>query len=321
MSRRIPLLATLVPLIVGLLGYYYWWNGERDRFAEELGRFLGRETPVEVGGFPYRLEADFGAMALSRITPLVTLRLSVDRLAVNRAPIGRPLTVIGMGKPVAAVGLGGIAASHVRVAALTARTSLRLAPGGRIARLSTVFDQATIRAAAFAVPARADGLEVHVRETPQALDPASRAPTYPEQAQVVVEAGGVRYAGGDRLGLSAQFGIDARAPLRGTRAVLAGATLELGKLQLSDAHGIVATMAATASPDSSGNVLVSGTVDTICPANVVALLAGRPGVRELRNRLPQRLSFSGPLGAVVSSAPATGVPVRSQEPPCPVLRR
>lgn len=320
-KKRLPLSLTLLPLLLGIGGYFYWWNGQSEEFSDNLRRVLGRNTEIVVGGFPYRMEADFGPMALSRITPLVTLRVAADVIAVNRAPIGRPLTVISAVKPIASVQLADILASRLQIAADSAQSSLRINADGTIARLSTAFTAATIRATALAFPAGADSFEMHVRETPQALDPASRSPSYPEQAQLVLEGVGVRYAGGDKVTLTAQLGIDARGPLRGAAKVLEGGTLEITKLELKDAHGIVATMAATASPDAAGNVMIAGTVDTVCPHNVVALLNGQPGMREMRMRRSQTLAFSGPLGAVAPKTAIRDVPVRNQEPPCPVLRR
>lgn len=320
MSKRIPLWATLVPLVVGLLGYFYWWSGQRDAFAAQLHRVLG-PAHVEIRGFPYRMEATLGAGTLSRITPLIALSVRADRMAINRAPIGRPLTAIRALKPVVSIRFTALPLSRLDVAAASAIGSLRFGAGGIVARSSTAFSGATIRLAALASPAIAASFEVHVRETPQALDPKSRSPAFPEQAQFVLEGQGVRYAGGDALTLTAQFGIDARAPLSGGPAVLDGATLELKTLTLADAHGVIATLAATASPGKGGAALVSGTVDTVCPANVAALLAGRPGVREFRARRPVRLAFSGPVGTVAPANAATGGPVRSREPPCPVLRR
>ncbi len=320
MSKRIPLWLTLLPLAVGLLGYFYWWNGQRDAFAEQLHKVLGG-APIEIGGFPYRMEATLGASAFSRVTPALTVRLAADEIAINRAPIGRPLTALRALKPVASVQLTALPLSKLEVAAASAIGSLRFGEGGIVARASNAFEGATIRAAAFASSATAAHFEVHVRETPQALDPASRSPAFPEQAQLVLEGEGVRYAGGDPLTLNAEFGIDARAPLSGGPKVLDGATLELKKLTLADRHGVVATLTATASPDTSSKALIAGTVDTICPANVAALLSGRPGAREFRARRSQRIAFSGPVGAVAPASGVTGVPVRSQEPPCPVLRR
>ena len=319
MSKRIPLTATLIPLIVGLLVYYYWWDGRRARFSADLARVLG--APVVIGGFPYRLEADLGPSALSRVTPLITVRLSAAGLDINRAPVGRPLTVVSALKPVVSAGINGIGATTLTVRAANSRSSLRLTPDGRIARLSNAFEDAVVHSAALALPATARRFEVHIRETPQALDPASKSPAYPEQAQLVVRGEGVRYGGGDPVTLTVEFGLNAKAPLARDRAVLDGATFELKKLEIADKTGVIATLSATLSPDQRGRILANGTIQTVCPATVLALLDGKTAPRELRRRHEDDLQWSGRLGAITATGGVTDAPVRSQEPPCPALRR
>lgn len=323
MIRRIPLWVTLLPLLIGGVIYHRWWSGQRDAFAAEVREIVGPEAVVEMSGFPYRLEADIGRIALRRANGEAALSIAADRLALNRQPTRRDLTVGHALRPRVAASVPGVAGASLAVEAAASQTSLRL-QDRRIARLSTVFDEATVRTRLLAGLATAKRFEVHVRETPQVADPASRAPTDPEQAQLVVEGEGVRYAGGDPLTLRAELGVTARGPVRRLADWLPGGTAELKRLELRDPRGVIATLEATASPDASGQLLIAGTAETICPAGLAALFAGRPAPVEKRARRAVSFTFNGPVGALALARAADEpirVPVRNQEPPCPVLRR
>jgi hypothetical protein len=94
-------------------------------------------------------------------------------------------------------------------------------------------------------------------------------------------------------------------------------------LTLADAHGEVAKVAATVVPMGRNGLRFAGTIETVCPGNVLAAFEGAPAVMELRLRIPVRLAFDGPAGALR----LTGVPDdltmrarRGQDPACPVIR-
>ena len=67
----------------------------------------------------------------------------------------------------------------------------------------------------------------------------------------------------------------------------------------------------------------AGTLETVCPANVVAAVEGAPAVTELRLRAPVRLAFDGFAGAMRLSGVPEDVAQRArrgQDPACPVIR-
>lgn len=323
MIRRIPLWATLLPLLIGIAVYHHWWSGQRDAFAAEVRALLGPGATIEIGGFPYRLEADVGRIAITRANAEARLAVGADGLALNRQPNRQDLTVAHALRPSVAVDVPSVSGGSLTVEAAASQTSLRL-EDRHIARLSSVFDDAVIRTRLLSGASTAKSFEVHFRETPQVADPASRAPTGPEQAQLVVEGQGVRYAGGDPLTLVAELGVTARGAIRRLADWLPGGTAELKRLELRDARGVIATMAATASPDAAGRLLIAGTVETICPEGLAALFDGRPAPTEKRARRMVRFTFNGPVGGLVLTRAAgepIRAPVRNQEPPCPVLRR
>ena len=57
MSRRIPLWATLIPLVLGVLLWAWLWRGYEARLESDLAKILPPGTAIEATGFPYRLEA------------------------------------------------------------------------------------------------------------------------------------------------------------------------------------------------------------------------------------------------------------------------
>jgi len=94
MMRRIPLWATLIPLVVAVLAYRFWWTGERDAFRTQLER-LFPSSEISMGGFPYRLEADVVKPAARRDGELF-MQLSAERLVINRLPWRSELTIAHM---------------------------------------------------------------------------------------------------------------------------------------------------------------------------------------------------------------------------------
>jgi hypothetical protein len=321
MIRRLPLWATLLPLLVAVAGYWFWWDARRDAFAAELRALLGQE--VATSGFPYRLEAETGPVSLARAVPDARGTLSADDAILNRGPRTGGPTVAALVKPRVSVDAPAVQAASLSVDAASAQGSLRLADD-RVSRLSFVFANATVRTRALAQPATATGFETHFRETPQTLDPQSRAATFPQQAQLVLEGSSVRYGGSDPLAFVADLGLTARAPVRRLADWLPGGTVELRRLELRQGSTLIATFKATASSDAGGRLLVAGTAETICPAGLEAMVSGRPAPVEKRARRMVRFTLNGSPGALTIARAAgepTRVPVRNQEPPCPVLRR
>jgi hypothetical protein len=319
--RRVPLWATLIPLVIGLAIYWWYWDRERDAFQASLTAIFG-DGRAAVGGFPYRLEAVLAEPRL-RHDGQYRLDARAERAVVNRQPWRDSLSFVRLVEPrlqwrAPALGLG------FDVTSQGAQTSLRL-DGKRIVRLSSVHDGAELRLPFVVRPATAATFEWHFRETPASPDPASRAPTFPEQAQLVLGAETLRFGKGDPLTFAAQLGLTSAAPVWDLASWRRGGTVELRRLTLADKTGEVMTFIATGSPGPSGPLRVAGTVETVCPESVQALFAGTPlPAREYRARRPVKLSFGGVGDAPNLQLPAGGLrrlPVRAQEPPCPVLYR
>lgn len=120
-------------------------------------------------------------------------------------------------------------------------------------------------------------------------------------------------------------GITAASRLASVDGWRAGGTAEIngGVLQAADGTA-VAGFDATLAPLPDGRLAIAGTIDTDCPATVRALIEGGDAGREYRLRRAQRMAISGFSGGGITLGEpqgASGGPVRSQEPPCPVLRR
>lgn len=314
--RRLPLWTTLLPLVAGMAIYWWYWDREHDAFRQALTSLFG-ET-VSVGGFPYRLEAEIAAPRLSHAGGYV-FEARAERLRANRQPWRGNLTSVGLLKPSVLWRAPALEGASFSITSATAQTSLRL-DRDRIVRLSTVHEDARVRLPLLPVAATASSFEWHFRETRAVPDPASRAPTFPEQAQLVLGGEGVRFAGGDPLALSAQIGITSAAPVWDLAGWRRGGTVELRSLTLADKHGELVTLTATGSATLSDPLRVAGTIDTVCPLSVQAAFAGAPPPAvEHRTRRPTRFGLGGRAGdiALLPSADRRPLPVRAQEPPCP----
>ena len=316
--RRFPLWATLVPLVVGLAAYGWYWDRERDAFQQALAPLLGED--VSVGGFPYRLEAEVANPRLSHAGAYV-LDARAARLQANRQPWGGTLTSIGLLQPSISWRVPGLDGATFEISAATAHSSLRL-DGDRIVRLSNVHSDARVRLPLLPAAATASSFEWHFRETPAAPDPTSHAPTFPEQAQFVLAAEGLRFGKGDPLRMAAQIGLTSSAPIWDLTSWRRGGTAELRSLTLADGHGDILTLKATASATITAPLRLAGTIETVCPATVAAAFAGAPSpAREFRTRKPTQLAFGGAAGEIQLMLPTEQrkLPVRAQEPPCPKL--
>ena len=320
--RRIPLWLTILPLMIGLGVYWWYWDRERDAFETSLEAVFG-EGRAAVGGFPYRLEAEVAGPRI-RHDGAYRLDVEAERAVINRQPWRRSLTFARLLEPRLHWRVADLDGLGFDIASKTAQASLRL-EGGRILRLSSVHEAAQLRLPFVAVPATSTSFEWHFRETPTEPDPTSRAPTFPEQAQLVLAADALRFGKGDPLGFAAQIGITSSAPVWDLARWRRGGTVELRRLTLRDASGDVATIVATGSASLADPLRIAGTVETVCPGSIEALFAGTPmPAREYRARRPVTFSFGGTADDLRLMLPAgtpARRPVRAQEPPCPVLTR
>lgn len=317
MMRRIPLWATLIPLLLAIGLYAIVWRG----WADEFGTTVAASLPVgdvAVTGFPYRLETELMAPKWQTGNG-VKIVASADRALVNRGPWQRALTVIRAEYPKFSAVVGpGFGASFT---GKTATTSINIVDD-RLARLSTVVEAAQARLGFLAVTIAADTLEFHLRErVPEVA--STESATLPPRGQLVVKGERLRFGGGDALTFLADMTANGRGRLTDFDAWAHDGTIEVAALTLSDAHGEVAKLAATVVPVGRTGLRFAGTVETVCPQTVVAAFQGRMPAAELRLRAPVRLAFDGPAGAIRLS----GVPAdlaararRRQDPACPVIR-
>ena len=315
--RRIPLWWTIVPLAVGVIGYWVVWSGYRDTLRADIARVVpGAMTSI--GGFPYRMEAEIPAPAVTH-GGAVTLSLRASRAIINRTPWQRALTIVRSDAPRVVVSVPSLQDVAVRIDATSGVSSLHLDADGRVARQSNVFAEARATLGFLPLPLTAATLEVHLRETPARSNESwSAAP--PQQAEVVLAGTSLRAGNGAPLTLAADIGITSVARLASFAAWADGGTVEIRSLTLADASGEVARMAASIVPAGGGLRLV-GTITTVCPATLAATLAGTLRPREMRLRLPVRLAVGGMIGAVgiIGDVPAPRA-VRTQLPPCPAFR-
>jgi hypothetical protein len=322
MIGRLPLWTTLVPLALGVLVWGLLWRSYAADFRSDLGRLLPAGTEIEVGGFPYRLEADVAPLQVVHADAALRARLEAGTLQVNRVPWQRDRQVLNLAGSTAELGFTPLDGATVLVKADEAQASLRI-QDERIARLSAVWEAPAIETGLIALPIQADRLEAHFRETPSEAGSTS-SPRPATQAQLVLAGRGVRLGDGAPLTLALSAELTAAAPLAGYAAWASGGTVEIRSATLADSTGEVARMSATLVPDGAGALRIAGTIETVCPATVRAALAGLPPVSEKRVRQAELIAFSGRLpGGVTadtrdpSRPPA---PVRGQEPPCPRLR-
>jgi hypothetical protein len=313
--RRIPVWIALLPLALGIVGYWLWWERQAEAFRQQVAAFAPGAT---IGGFPYRIEAGVGARRIVRRAGGITLAAAASRATVNRQPWRTGHVVIATENPSLALAVQALPAVRVRVAGPAALASVRR-PADVLERLSIRFERAEIElpfAGAFA----ASAFELHLRETPVVDAPA--LPTGPTQAEARIA--GTLARGDVRVAIDLPLFATADAPIVSVAQWRDGGTVEIrGGRLLTEKGEAVAGFDATLAPLPDGRIAIAGTVDTDCPATLRALLAGRPAAVEYRTRRTQRLPVNGVDGAIrlgEAEGPSGG-PVRSQEPPCPALRR
>lgn len=313
-NRRWSLLLALLPLALGLGGYFVAWRGWAADFESALaGWFPGRS--VVATGFPYRLEAEL-AGAVRRHDGTVQLALAADRLRLNRGPWRPELTVLQAQGVQLSAGLAGLAA---KAQAASGNASLHLADG-RLQRLSIVLPDAAGNAG-FGPDFTATRLELHLRERqPGAAADAARPQP---RGQLVIGASGLKLGQGAALSLDADLVARGRQRLADYAAWASDGVVDVG-LTARDASGEVLKLDASIVP-LGRQLRLAGTITTVCPLAVQALLAGTPAPAEQRLRSPVRLALETALPAggpvAISGIPAdlAGRARRGQLPPCPQL--
>ena len=316
--KRIPLWLTVVPLLVAVAGYWWFWSGYKREFRTEISALVpGR--PLVLGGFPYRLEATVDAPVLEKRGTDFSARLSAAKAILNRGPWQPALTLV-RGTDVRAVfAIPALPAAALTITASASQSSLHLDKDKRVARLSTVFDRPRIEAALLGSPATATRLEVHVRETP-GRSPEAWSPTLPQRAQVVLAATDLRLGSGAPLTMAADLRVTGPTRLIDYARWAGSGTVEVHGLTLADTTGEVMRLDGTVAV-AGGAARVSGTILTVCPETVRAALTGGQRVSEQRLRIAVRLAVGGSPGAwTLAGLPVATRAVRAQQPACPVLR-
>lgn len=318
---RFPLWLTLLPLAAGILVWHLVWTGYANDFKAETAALLPPGTRISSGGFPYRLQVEAQEIDQRHQGASLVARLRADTLTAHRVPWQKDRQVMNFVAPEVELALVGLPDVRVRITAPHAQASLRTEPG-RIARLSTVWEQPEIQTGLFPGGFTATGFEAHVREIPAApSEPAS--PRLPAQGQIRLSGTGLRHGDSAPFTLSLDAEITAAAPIRSYAIWAAGGTVEIRDLRLTDPTGEILRVKATLVPDGKGRIRIAGTLETVCPATIRAAASGQPAAREMRARQPLLLAFSGNLPGEISVEPAPpgkpAPPVRGQLPPCPAL--
>ena len=318
--KRVPLLLTLIPLTLAGAGYYLYWEGQAADFRAEIAPFANGAVP-SLSGFPYRLEARLDRYGAAYSGVRTEASLSTGAIAVNRQPLGAGPYVIAASDVSLAMAVTNLPGIALRIEAPAMRASLRR-HDDVLDRLSAAFPSARVVLPFLPGTHNARDLELHVRETPSEARPQDLLRP-PVQADVRLTAT-LTTAGGSTFGLEVPLALTAYARIRSVVSWMDGGTAEVKGARLLGADGsALAGVDATAAV-VDGRLEVAGTVTTDCPATVRALLSGTTPVPEFRSRQPRRMALNGTaLDGWTLGPPqgATGGPARSQEPPCPALRR
>lgn len=309
----LPLAFSFLPLLLGVVLWWLVWRGYALGLRAELRPLLPPGTAVEVGGFPYRLEAEARDLALRRDRGDLRGSLVAKRVVLNRVPWQRDRQVVVAFDPDLELAVPAISGADAHVSAPALQASLHL-DGRRIVRLSIVWATgADIRTGLLPEPVAARHFEVHFRELPA----GGRA----SLAEAVVAGQEVRFGAGAplRLDLAAVF-----APSAGLAGWLRDSVVSVDRALLADDGGEVARFAGTVRVDGAGGLVLDGRIETVCPATVRAAVAGVGAAPERRAHRPQTLAIAGrfPGGLFIPPRDAARPlpPVRGQEPFCPRLR-
>jgi|TARA_R100000501_G_scaffold5804_1_gene12765 hypothetical protein len=315
MRNARPFLLALAPLLIGLAAYYIYWRGQAEMLATSIERIVGHAP--DITGFPYRLSADLNAIQLSRGGDATRVDLSAAHSQIDSGPLRGALyvgylTQIRINAEAAGIG-------QLRLTAPDARASLRA--NEFIDRLSVQFEEVEIDSSLLDRPIQAAPMEFHFRETPNPT-PADTA-TGPGQAEARIA--GTFSLADRRLALALPIRITADAPLSSLAGWTNGGTMEIDGGTLSSASGdAVAGFDVTLVPLPGGELQLAGTLSTDCPATVAAVIQGSAlPAQEFRQRRPAEFALGGsPTQISLQRLPGpSGGSVRSQEPPCPDLRR
>ncbi|WP_448586107.1 hypothetical protein [Thermaurantiacus sp.] len=317
MARRLPLLVTLLPLLVGSAAWWVAWSQWRSQLAADL-KAVAPATAFGFAGFPYRIAARTADLRLRHDDEALSLALEARSLEVNRQPFRTDRQVVSLAESRALAALRPLPAVRVAIAAPFAQASLRL-EGRRIARLSGVWEQPKLDLGFLVLPVQASAFEAHLRETPA----APGAGPVPSQVQVALAGQGLRLGAGEPLRLSAGLDLLAPRPVTSLAGFRSGGRLALRDLVLADATGEVLRAEAEIRVRPGGAVEARGTIETVCPETVRQAARGERALPERRTRRPVRLSFEAILGEGLIIPPAEPgrppPPVRGQAPPCPRL--
>lgn len=313
MKFRVPLWVTVVPLVAGVAGWWWLWQGYAAGLRTDVARVLAPGTAIGLAGFPYRLEADVANATLGSDGAAIRWQLHSPQLGVHRVPWQPERQVVTLVQPQAQIAVPGVPALAARLQAPSALASLHL-EHGRIARLSVVWEKPAVRTALLSAPLGATELQTHFRDSPAPAE--GGAPT----ADLVISGTGVRFGAGSPLGLDLRATIGAAA---GFANWAQGGWLRVEGFALTDATGDVVRYRGSVRA-AGGRMQLSGVVETVCPATLRAAVAGRVAAPEKRTRKVQRMAVAGEFPGAISLPPAdTSVPpppTRGQEPDCPRLR-
>jgi len=316
--NRLPFWIPVLPLLLGLVAYWLYWQGEAKAFGAVVAERIG--VPVETAGFPYRIEARAADVAVRRQTRELSFAAHASRMVVNRQPWRTGHVVLQAEMPRLQIALARLAGMRLDVEAPAMLASVRQ-PGDTLERLSMHFETAKVWLPLAGGPFDATNFELHLRETPGGA-PQGNAPTLPVQAEARI-AGTLDRAGVD-FGIDIPLFVTARAPLGRLEIWQNGGTIEVKGAQLFAKDKPLADIDATLAPLPDGRIAVSGTIRSECPFTVKALFEGRAPAAEYRARRARTMTLTGDSAAgfaVGDPEGASGGPVRSQEPPCPVPHR
>lgn len=320
MSIRLSPWLALLPIALGVAGWWAWWDRTATRWQEALGQAV--VPPQRILGFPYRLQADFGPLAVAHAHGGAGVEARAASATVERA-FGRAWPhVFAATGTVLRADAAQPAGMTAALEAARLRGSLDLA-GGRLNRLSLLLPETQLQASFLGRALILSNAELHLRQTP-GNPPPDRGPA--PVAELVLTAPSARLGpAGAPLVLELRATLVQRGRLRSVADwAWEGGQLRIDRLILADATGPVFDLAGTATPRPGvGGMGMAATITTPCPASVVAALEGRaPGQPEARRRVPVTIALTGALSRpdVRPSAEALASrPVRAQEPPCPRL--
>lgn len=314
-TKRPPIWLTLVPLLAAVALYSLLWRGWAADFKAEIASILPGTT-LEMGGFPYRLEAQVSQPAL-RLGDVFSLAVKAESARINRGPWRPNPTVIRLENPHVAVGVSPAMSADIKASSATASINWG---EGRLRRQSSILQAATVRLGASPVAISADTLELHLREQEGAPVPKT-SPAREARGQLVLAGSRLRLSGGDALTMAAEVLATGSARLTDYARWADGGTLELTRLTLADAHGEVLSAQATLAPNGSQSIDIAGTISIVCPATLAAAFAGTSPAPEKRLRIAIRLAFEGRLEAMrLAPLPDLSArPRRDQAPDCPRL--